>query len=238
MGIWLLVVWLLAGPWATVVLDPGHGGVDPGAVGIGGVPEKVVNLAVAHRIARRLQGAGVRVILTRAGDKDPGRQGRSSKRAGLWRRVHIAERAHADAFLSIHCDQVANPAVRGAALYYAPEDAVGLGLADVLTGHLRRATRVRGQPKPLRQFILRRLPMAAATIELGFVSNPVEARELTSPAFQERLAHAIADGLLAYLHGARLRPVARPHPPLQALIGVQQRSPDWRFGWAGAGGAS
>ena len=91
-----------------IAIDPGHGGVDPGAIGVGGLQEKDVTIQTAWHLRRLLEGTGrYRVFLTREGDQA----------LRLRDRVHLARDAEADMFISVHADSLRNPAIRGASIY-------------------------------------------------------------------------------------------------------------------------
>jgi len=97
-----------------IALDPGHGGMDPGALGVNGVQEKSVVIAVARELQAQLQAGGrYRVMLTRVADSY----------VALRERVARAEQAKADLFLSIHADSHPDPGVRGASIYTVSEEA-------------------------------------------------------------------------------------------------------------------
>lgn len=103
-----------ADPRRTIVLDPGHGGVDPGAIGAGGTQEKEVTLGLARLAAARLSATGrYRMVLTRDGDAF----------LSLAERVRAARRADADLFVSIHADSIHDPKIRGATVYTLSEKA-------------------------------------------------------------------------------------------------------------------
>lgn len=91
----------------VVVIDPGHGGVDPGAIAVTGKREKDITFAVARQLATRLESSGYKVVLTRNRDVF----------ISLQRRVQIARDANADLFISLHADSVRNRSVRGATVY-------------------------------------------------------------------------------------------------------------------------
>ena len=104
----LPVRWVPRRAAPLVMVDPGHGGVDPGAIGVSGVYEKQITLLAAFELRRRLQAAGrYRVMLTRTQDRF----------VSLEERVAMAERARADLFVSLHADAIADPAIRGASIY-------------------------------------------------------------------------------------------------------------------------
>jgi N-acetylmuramoyl-L-alanine amidase len=97
----------LVRPVRTVVIDPGHGGKDPGAIGLDGITEKDVTLALARRLRMRLEEQGFHVVLTRDGDET----------RDLEERTAIAEGALGDVFLSIHCNAAANERLHGVETY-------------------------------------------------------------------------------------------------------------------------
>jgi len=177
-----------------VVIDPGHGGPDPGAIGIGGLREKDVVLDVSLQVARLLQAQGVQVTLTRSSDID----------LDLPPRVSIANRSGADAFVSIHANalSMARPDVNGVETFHFAG-----GRSQVLAGALQRrmmaisgGTPNRGV-KQGRFFVIRRTVMPAALVEMGFVTGAIDAPRLANPDFRRRMALAIAAGTLDFLGG-------------------------------------
>lgn len=174
----------------VVVLDPGHGGPDPGAVGIGGLSEIDIVLPVSLQVASLLQQQGIEAVLTRNRDID----------LDLEPRVQIAERVNADLFVSIHANAISlsRPDVNGIETYYLTDR--GLRLARVIHANMVQVpgTRDRG----LRQanfYVLRNTSMPAVLLELGFVTGQDDARLLRDPAFQAQMATAIARGILQYV---------------------------------------
>lgn len=202
-GVWPALSWGLAA--RAVVIDPGHGGVDPGAVGPGGTREKDVTLAVSLRLARLLEAAGARVILTRETDTDlstPGKSLAARKREDLDNRLELAKDNQAQLYLSIQANAFGS-VWTGAQTFYHPESAAGGRLAKGIQAELRRVMgNTTRQAKALDPYILRRLQemdVPAAMVEVGFLSNPGEERLLGDPEYQERLAYAICAGVVRYL---------------------------------------
>jgi N-acetylmuramoyl-L-alanine amidase len=199
----------------AVVIDPGHGGDDSGAVGITGVLEKVVNLAIALKVGAYLERKGISVIYTRLKDETPG----GTLDNDLWTRCNIANRAGATCFISIHANSVENkPEACGAEIFCYESDTKGYSLAkDVLAGLINNVpefpSRVPQQvmiPDNLVQldsrgtkeahfYVLKYTNMPAALVEVAFLSNPIEEAHLKNPAFQERAAEGIAKGICNYL---------------------------------------
>lgn len=179
-----------------VVLDPGHGGTDPGAVG-NGLREKDVVLDVALRAEKHLRRHGVKVTLTR----------RSDETLGPSTRVTRTNRAGADAVVSIHCNASENEAARGTETYHSIFARPGQGghrLAMCVHPQVVRALRTldRGiktkkNPSTGRDYyyMIRETKPPAIIVELAFISNPEDARALSR---REEAAIAIARGIVDY----------------------------------------
>jgi N-acetylmuramoyl-L-alanine amidase len=170
-----------------VVIDPGHGGPDVGAIG-NGIYEKNVVLPIAFQLGRALQQMGYSVVYTRTADID----------LDLEPRVQIAENVRGDVFVSIHANSLATRAneISGVETYHAPGAVLGQQLASAVhqqiiagTGAVDRGVRA------ARFFVIRNTSMPAILVETGFVTNPQDAANLNNPAYQERMAAAIARGV-------------------------------------------
>ncbi|HEY8418369.1 MAG TPA: N-acetylmuramoyl-L-alanine amidase [Limnochordales bacterium] len=176
----------------TIVLDPGHGGADPGARGASGATwEKYNAWFVALDAKALLEAAGARVVLTRGGDEY----------VTLAERVRLAQRHGAALFISIHNDWNPNAALRGVTTYYYHDRS--RPLADVMQAELVRRLGAR-DVGVLRQpfYVLRMSSMPAVLLELGFLSNREDEARLADPAYRYRAAEAIYHGVLRYLSGA------------------------------------
>ncbi|MGD1895982.1 MAG: N-acetylmuramoyl-L-alanine amidase [Phormidesmis sp.] len=174
----------------TVVLDPGHGGRDPGAVGINGLQEKQVVNDITPQVADILRAQGVNVVMTRDRDME----------VDLAPRVQIAERANASIFVSIHANAISmsRPDVNGLETFYSSDAGQRLANtvhATVLSEMGMRDRRVRSA----RFYVIRRTSMPAILIETGFVTGAEDAPNLADPAWRERMATAIARGILLHL---------------------------------------
>lgn len=174
----------------VVVLDAGHGGADPGAIGIGGLQEKGVVISITRQVAAVLEAQGIVVVMTRQGDQT----------VDLQPRVDIAENAKADIFVSIHANAISmdRPEVNGIETYYYSDS--GERLAHVL--HSRVISQMGLGDRGVRQarfYVLRRTSMPATLIETGFVTGAIDAPYLRDPQWQARMGQAIAAGILDYL---------------------------------------
>ncbi len=172
-----------------VVSDPGHGGKDSGAPGLGGLLEKDVILPIGKRVAQILEQNGVQAVMTRDADFFVELQGR----------VDIANRVNANLFVSIHANSVDNrPDVNGLEVYYYDS---GYALAEVVRNTLLQdigTLKDRGTRKA-RFYVLRKNSMPAILVETGYMTGREDNPRLASPSYQSRMADAIARGILKYL---------------------------------------
>ena len=183
----------------TVVIDPGHGGSDTGAVGPSGVTEASVTLAVAQDLQRILEASGARTAMTRDTDVDVYGPNATAGQE-LQARVDVGERTPgAEVFLSIHCNAFSNADANGMETYYCAGSSRGARLATILNEELDRAggRRNRGV-KTANFYVIRHSSMPASLVELAFVTNPAEEDLLADEEYQERLAYALAVGLSRY----------------------------------------
>jgi N-acetylmuramoyl-L-alanine amidase len=175
-----------------VVIDPGHGGKDPGAVQ-GGVHEKDIILPISQRVAQILEQNGIKVLLSRDSDYYVGLQGR----------VDIAERVNADLFVSIHANSLpTRPDISGLETYYFDS---GRNLAvTVHNAMLRNVPNLRDRRvRKARFYVLRKSSMPAILVETGFMTGQHDAPRLKTAAYQNQLAEAIAQGVLQYIRQHR-----------------------------------
>lgn len=175
---------------AVVVIDIGHGGKDVGAIGIDGLYEKNVILPIGLEIARILQQQGVQVILPRSDDQF----------IDLAPRVAIAKQANADVFVSIHANSInlSRPDVNGLETYYYSSS--GAGLARVIHNSILQSVNIRDRGVRRAGFyVIKRSPMPATLVEVGFVTGREDAPRLADSDHQRQMAQAIARGILQYL---------------------------------------
>ncbi len=185
----------------TIVIDAGHGGVDPGAVSTSGVVEKEITLQIAKELELLLKKAAVYVILVRQGDYDLADSSETNllkrKRQDLSRRVSIAEEANADLYISIHANYFPSSIWSGAqTFYYEGSEAsknLAITLQTALVRYLGPNNRL-ARPGDFR--VLRDTTMPAAMVEVGFLSNQREALLLSQTSYQKQVAAAIFAGLV------------------------------------------
>ena len=182
---------------ATIVLDAGHGGWDPGKTGTEGKNEKDLNLAVAEKLAEYLEIGGAEVILTRTSDEALG----EGKRTDMAERKRIANESDADILVSIHQNAFPSAKVKGAQVFYHNSSGNGKLLAESVQESLR--SRVDGSNHRQAKendsyYILRTTEIPAVIVECGFLSNHEEEKLLNDEGYQEKLAWAIYCGILDY----------------------------------------
>lgn len=185
---------------ALVVLDAGHGGVDPGAPASRGRWEKDVNWAVTQLVAARLRAAGVPVLLTRADDRTLAVP--YTEAGDLRARAHVANRARATVLVSLHANAEPTGRAQGPIVYYRAGSTSSRRLAQSLTEALGRSTGFFAPPRPARHLVLVMAMMPAVTVEVGFLTHPTERERLFQADWQARLADGIAAGIVAYLRAA------------------------------------
>jgi len=172
-----------------VVIDPGHGGKDSGAPGLGGLLEKDVVLPISTKLARILEQNGIQVVLTRDADFFVELQGR----------VDIAKRVNATLFVSIHANSVDNRSdVNGLEVYYYDS---GYGLAETVRQTILQniSTLNNRGTRKARFYVLRKNSMPAILVETGYMTGREDNPRLGSSEYQGRMAEGIATGILNYL---------------------------------------
>ncbi|MBS3937716.1 MAG: N-acetylmuramoyl-L-alanine amidase CwlD [Peptococcaceae bacterium] len=188
----------------VIAVDPGHGGVDPGALGPDGLLEKDIVLDVALRLRTLLQAAGASVVMTRETDTDLsdsalGRQYSRRKRQDLERRVRIVNESKAEILVSIHVNSMVSARWSGAQAFFAEGSDEGQKLAQNLQEALREYLKNTNRQVARGDFyMLRQSNCPAVLVEVGFISNPREASLLASEEYRRQLAWAIFAGILRY----------------------------------------
>lgn len=205
----LLVLALLLCPYACwageplgrVVIDPGHGGYDPGAIR-NGVAEKVITLQISQEVKKILSENNVEVLLTREGDYNlaiPGLHKKDAKRYDFERRIELSEKARADAMVSIHVN-IGRQKCSGPEAFYFIKSTQGKALADCIQKELHQIPEIHHRTvKTGRYYLLKNTKMPCVLVETGFLNNKAEREKLTDKIHQQALAAAIARGILNYL---------------------------------------
>lgn len=181
----------------VIVVDPGHGGSNPGAVA-NGSKEAENNLAVGLKLRNKLVQAGAKVVMTRDSDRTVASEG-SSLGEELQARVDIAEANHADIFVSVHSNENPNSAIAGAMTFYPSGKSSQLALQ--VQNSVVAATKANDKGvSPATFYVLRNNSVPSILVEMGFVSNPQEAAKLKNDSYRESLAQGIFSGIVKYFN--------------------------------------
>lgn len=196
--------WTMPLSGKVIAIDPGHGGPDGGAVSKGGLVEKDVNLAISRYLRDYLQQAGALVVMTREEDRDlasDGTKGYSKRKTeDLLNRVQLIQTQKAGMSISIHLNSIPSSKWRGAQTFYYSANAEGKKLAESIQseirGNLNNTDRVSKTEDEF--YLLKTLPIPAVLVEVGFLSNPEEARLMADTVYQKRVAESIYRGIVRY----------------------------------------
>lgn len=186
----------------VVVVDAGHGGVDPGVISsVHGEKESNLNLYLAKNLSERFLADGNFVVMTRTSDNGLyGSLKKGYKSRDLKRRVEICKESNADVFISIHMNKYSDKSRRGAQVFYSVKNQEGKTMAryiqDQLNG-LDEAVRI-CTPLAGDYYLLNNLDCPAVIVECGFLSNALDEELLLTESYREKLAHAIYYGVKAY----------------------------------------
>lgn len=188
----------------VVVIDVGHGGSDPGKVGVDGSLEKDINLKIADQLKKYLEASDVSVVMTR--DRDKGLYSKSDsqkKMADMKKRCEIISKTAPDVVVSIHQNSYHQEAISGGQVFYYKKSVKGKTLAEILQ---KRFDYVLGD-KNTRQakandnyYMLLHVKEPIVIVECGFLSNWKESALLSSAEYQDRLAWTIHMGIMEYLN--------------------------------------
>lgn len=180
-----------------IVVDPGHGGTNPGAVG-NNKRESDNNLAVGLKLRDKLVQAGANVIMTRETDRTVAPEG-SSLGEELSARVNLAENNHADLFISVHTNDNPDTSITGAMTFYPNGKASDLAL-KVQNQLINETGAVDKGTSPATFYVLRNTSMPSILVEMGFISNAAEAALLTQDSYRSKIAQGIASGVINYFN--------------------------------------
>jgi len=181
-----------------VLIDPGHGGINPGACGLIFF-EKDIVLDVGLLLGQKLERAGANVVYTRTGDDiEPNEESGTS----TYRRSLI-EDSKATIVVSIHCNDFEDPRIKGAQVFYkSSTNELSGRLAELIQKELEASTGTsREVSDEIDHFMLEGTQVPAVTVELGFLSNPDEEKLLGSPGYQETLADCICNAVILFSKG-------------------------------------
>ena len=190
----------------TVVIDPGHGGMDGGATGVSGMLEKDCTLIISKRLDSLMAFLGIQTVMTRTDDQlldhlDDASI-RQNKISDLNARLRLANTTENAVFISVHLNKFAQSQYKGAQVFYAPNHPDSKTLAEAVQKSLL-GTLNDGNTRTYKEasdiFLMKNATCPAITVECGFVSNPEEEALLKDDGYQKKLALAITGGYIEYL---------------------------------------
>lgn len=186
-----------------IVIDPGHGGYDPGKVGVNNTLEKNINVSIATILRDILQENNYDVVMTRSDDSDLCTPGSANKKTNdLNNRIKIINEAKPSLVVSIHQNSFQDPKVAGAQVFYYSDETKKA--ADILQSELVAGldpSNHRVAKSNTSYYLLKNTPYPVVIVECGFLSNPSEEELLNSPDYQQKTAEAIYNGIDKYLNG-------------------------------------
>jgi N-acetylmuramoyl-L-alanine amidase len=183
-----------------IMIDPGHGGIDSGAMSALGDFEKEITLQISHKLATKLRNVGANVVMTREADVDYYTRGKGGKRNDLEKRIEMTEEHQAELFISIHCNAIRGKRWSGAQAFYYNQSEDGKTLAEIVQSYLKDfPTGNRRQAKAEDFYLLRKNIPASLIVEVGFLSNAEEAARLKDENYQDQLAEALFRGIVHYV---------------------------------------
>lgn len=181
-----------------VILDAGHGGSDPGKVGIDNILEKDINLQIALKVKANLDKENIIVTLTRESDKELGDGETGSKKVeDMKARVKMINEIKPEMVVSIHQNSYQDSKIKGAQVFYYSHSTDGKDLAEIMQDSLLAVDEQNHRKAKANDtyYLLKRTEVPTIIVECGFLTNPEEAAKLSGEEYQEQIAQAIAEGI-------------------------------------------
>jgi len=189
----------------TVVIDPGHGGIDGGVSGVKtGVQESKLTLQMSKLVGEYLEASGFNVVYTRKGDSGLYGGSGNKKRQDMERRAKIINKAKPAAVVSIHMNKFSSPSRRGAQVFFNRASLESRNFATVMQDVLNQDFNLPDTKKEYtalaaQKFILECTGYPVIILECGFLSNPLDEANLTNPIYQAEFCQSIAKGIIIFL---------------------------------------
>ena len=187
-----------------ICVDSGHGGNDPGKIGVGGTKEKEVNLAIALKLKKSLEKENIRVVMTRTDDRNlADANATNEKTSDMKNRVAKMDSEQPDAVVSIHQNSYTDSSAKGAQVFYYSESKEGKELAEILQKNLIEIAdqeNNRVAKANTSYYILKNTSAPTVIVECGFLSNPEEEVLLNTAKYQDKLVEALQKGICEYLN--------------------------------------
>ena len=187
---------------AVIVIDSGHGGIDPGVVGIDGLEEKGINLKIAGYLGGYLEKEGFRVVFTREDDRGLYEEDSPNKKnQDLKNRCALIRETAPVLTISIHQNSYQDQSVCGPQVFYYTDSDAGRSAAKILQEELNQIEPAysREEKGNSSYYILKNAEVPVVIVECGFLSNAEEAEMLVSNEYQDTLSEAVAEGIKKYI---------------------------------------
>ena len=188
----------------TIVVDAGHGGIDPGKIGVNNALEKDINLAIAQKLERNLKENGIHVVMTRTDDNGLYKENDTNKKVrDMKNRLNIIEEAKPTLAVSIHQNSYPDPSVSGVQVFYYKDSVKSKEAAEIMQTQMIKTlkpTKERVAKDNGSYYLLKKTSVPIVIVECAFMSNPTEAELLPQEAYQERVAWAVYMGIMQVIN--------------------------------------
>lgn len=179
-----------------IVIDPGHGGEDPGKVGVNGALEKELNLKIADKLKKLLEEKNIQIVMTREDDFVP-----ESKREDLQKRVDLINEVKPEIVICIHQNSFTDQTVAGPQVFYHGGSDISKQIAQMLQEELwlvdeEHQRQIKGNES---YYMLSETEVPTVIVECGFLSNAADEEKLKTEEYQDQIAHAICTGITKWL---------------------------------------
>lgn len=184
----------------VIVLDSGHGGDDPGKIGVNQAKEKDVNLKIAKKVKKQLKKEGWKVVMTREEDVMLGDAEKGNRKIhDMKARVELINKTMPVMAVSIHQNSYQEAEIHGAQVFYYSHSEDGKRMAETMQKALLMADEDNTRQAKANDtyYLLKRTEVPTIIVECGFLSNPQEAEKLTEDGYQKKIAQAITSGIIA-----------------------------------------
>ena len=183
----------------VIYIDPGHGGLDPGAI-YKDIYESDLNLEISNKLVATLEAKGAIVYMTRYGDYDLAvTNAQNRKRSDLSRRANVINRSLCDIYLSIHLNADTSSTWRGAQVFYDDINEKNIKLAEILQTVLKEDLKTKRKYKQItNEYLHKRVKVTGVLVEVGFITNENERYLLRQATYQQKIANSITRGIIKY----------------------------------------
>ena len=183
----------------VIYIDPGHGGLDPGAI-YKDIYESDLNLEISNKLVATLEAKGAIVYMTRYGDYDLAvTNAQNRKRSDLSRRANIINRSLCDIYLSIHLNADTSSTWRGAQVFYDDINEKNIKIAEILQTVLKEDLKTKRKYKQINnEYLHKRVKVPGVLVEVGFITNENERYLLRQATYQQKIANSITRGVIKY----------------------------------------